>query len=101
MYNWNQQVKEKFLVFKSKVLGGGQIRDEIVLFIVVCGLLIAVSSSGGAHALGCMGLSSCNSSALEHMPNGCGAQAYFLRSMCDPPRSRIEPVSPALAGNFC
>ena len=58
MYIWNQQVKEKFLVFKSKVLGGGQIRDEIVLFIVVCGLLIAVSSSGGAHALGCMGLSS-------------------------------------------
>ena len=57
--------------------------------------------SCGAWALGCMGLSSCKSSALEHMPNGCGAQAYFLRSMCDPPRSRIEPVSPALAGNFC
>ena len=56
MYNWNQQVKEKSLIFRSKVLGS-QIRDETVLFIV-CGLLIAVSSSGGAHALGCMGLSS-------------------------------------------
>ena len=30
----------------------------------------------------------------------CGPQAWLLHSMWDPPRSGIEPMSPALAGRF-
>ena len=32
--------------------------------------------------------------------SNCGSQAYLLRGMWDPPRPRLEPVSPALAGRF-
>ena len=32
--------------------------------------------------------------------SSCGSRAQSLRSMWDPPRPGIEPVSPALAGRF-
>ena len=46
------------------------------------------------------GLSSCGSRALESRLGSCGARALLLRSMWDPPRPGLEPVSPALAGGF-
>jgi len=54
----------------------------------------------GAWALGCAGFSSCGSWALEHRLSNCGAQAYLLCDMWDPPGSGIELVSPALTGGF-
>ena len=32
--------------------------------------------------------------------SSCGSRAQLLRSMWDPPRPGLEPVSPALAGRF-
>ena len=32
--------------------------------------------------------------------SNCGSQAQLLCGMWDPPRPRLEPVSPALAGRF-
>ena len=32
--------------------------------------------------------------------SNCGSRAQLLRSMWDPPRPGLEPVSPALAGRF-
>ena len=37
---------------------------------------------------------------LEHRLNSCGAGAQLLHSMWHLPGSRVEPVSPALAGRF-
>ena len=61
----------------------------------------------GAWALGAQasavvarGLSSCGSRAPEHRLSSCGAGAQLLRGMWDPPRTGIEPVSPALTGGF-
>ena len=79
-----------------------------LLFVVVCGLLIAVGfSCCGAWALGAWtsvvvahGLSSCGSRALEHRLSSCGARAQLLRGIWDPSRPELEPVSPALAGGF-
>ena len=78
-----------------------------LLFVVVCGLLIAVASCCGARALGAWGsvavarrLSSYGSRALERRLSSCGARAYLLRGMCDIPGPGIEPMSPALAGGF-
>ena len=64
-------------------------------------------SCGGARALGARasvvaacGLSSCGSRALECRLSSRGARAQLLRSMWDPPRPGLEPVSPALAGRL-
>ena len=46
------------------------------------------------------GLSGCGSLALEHRLNSCGAWAWLLCSLWDPPGPGIEPVPPALAGGF-
>ena len=53
-----------------------------LLFVAVCGPLIAVASRCGAQALGrrasvvvARGLSSCGSQALEHRLSSCGARA--------------------------
>ena len=46
-----------------------------LLFIAVCGLLIAVDSLLVEHGLWACGLSSCGSRALEHRLTGCGTQA--------------------------
>ena len=61
----------------------------------------------GARALGVQasvvvtrGLSSCVSRALERRLSSCGAHAWLLCSMWDLPRAGLEPVSPALAGEF-
>ena len=35
-----------------------------------------------------------------HTLSSCGSWAQLLRSMWDPPRPGLEPVSPALAGRF-
>ena len=52
------------------------------------------------RASGCTGFGSCGSQALEDRPSSYGAWVQLFRSMCDLPRSGIEPVSPALAGRF-
>ena len=56
----------------------------------------------GAQALGCEGVRSSGSRALEHRLSSCGAGTQLLHSMWDPPGigARIEPMSPALAGGF-
>ena len=60
--------------------------------------------STGSRACGlpvvARGLSSCGSWALEHKLSSCVAQAHLPYSMWDLRRSRIEPVSPALADGF-
>ena len=63
--------------------------------------------SCGAQALGvwasgavACGLSGCGSRALEHRLSGCGARAKLLCGMWDPSGPGIEPVPPALAGDF-
>ena len=79
-----------------------------LLFIVVCGLLIAVASlvaehrpsSAWASVVVACGLSSCGSQALECRLGSCGALAYLFRGMWDLPGPELEPVSPALAGRF-
>ena len=58
------------------------------LFIVVRGPLTVAASLVAEHRLQTRRLSSCGSWALS------------LRSMWDPPRPGLEPVSPALAGRF-
>ena len=64
-------------------------------------------SSCGAQAVGTQvsaaagrGLSGCGSLALEHRLNSCGAWAWLLCSLWDPPGPGLEPVPPALAGGF-
>ena len=61
----------------------------------------------GAWALGVQasvvaarGLSSCGLRALERRLSSCGARPQLLHGMWDLPRSGIEPVSPALAGEL-
>ena len=54
----------------------------------------------GASVVAACGLSSYGSWALDHRLSSCGAGAKLLSSMWDPPRSGIEPMSPALAGRF-
>ena len=58
------------------------------LFIAVCGPLAIAASLVAEHRLQTRRLSNC------------GSRAYLLRGMWDPPRPRLEPVSPALAGGF-
>ena len=58
------------------------------LFIVVRGPLIIAASPVAEHRLQTRRLSSC------------GSRAQLLRSMWDPPRPGLEPVSPALAGRL-
>ena len=83
----------------------------IYLFLAVLGLRFcarAFSSCGkwgplffvvrGPHAIAA-------SLAAEHRLqtrrlSSCGSRAQLLRSMWDPPRPGLEPVSPALAGRF-
>ena len=79
-----------------------------LLFVAVCGLLIAVASlCCGAWALGMRasvvvahGLSSWGSWALERRLSSCGAWASLLHGMWELPGPGLEPVSPALAGGF-
>ena len=58
------------------------------LFIAVHGPLIIAASLVAEHRLQMCRLSNC------------GSRAQLLRSMWDPPRPGLEPVSPALAGRF-
>ena len=46
------------------------------------------------------GLSSCGSWALEHRLSSCGAPAQLPHGIWDLPAPGIEPVYPALAGEF-
>ena len=78
-----------------------------LLFIVACGLLTVVASRCRARILECMGFSSCSGGlkscgfwAIDHRLNTCAAWAQLLLGMWGPPRSEIQPVSPALAGRF-
>ena len=58
------------------------------LFTVVCGPLTVATSLVAEHRL------------QTRMLSSCGSRAQLLRSMWDPPRPGLEPVSPALAGRF-
>ena len=58
--------------------------------------LLFLWSVGSRHA----GFSSCGSRALEGKLSSCGTWALLLRSMWDLPGPGLEPVSPALAGEF-
>ena len=58
------------------------------LFIAVRGPLTVAASPVAEHRLQTRRLSNC------------GSQAQLLRSMWDPPRPGLEPVSPALAGRL-
>ena len=77
-------------------------REEGLSLVVVCGLLVAEHRLCGALAVvvAARGLSSCNSQALEHRLDGCGAWAYLLCSLWDLPGSAVEPRTPALTGRF-
>ena len=57
--------------------------------------LLLLWSMGSRH----VGFSSCGSRALEHRLSSCGAWAYLLCSMWDPPGPGLKPVSPAMAGD--
>ena len=79
-----------------------------LLFLAVCGLLIAVASLVAEHSL--LGtqalvvvvceLSSCSLWTLWHWLSNCGTWAYLLCGMWDLPGSGIKPVSLALQGSF-
>ena len=91
----------------SSLCAGFSCGKRGLLFFAVHGLLVAVASRCGAQALGAWasvvvarGLSSCGSQALEHRLRSCGARAQLLRSMWDLPGPGLEPMSPALAGEF-
>ena len=79
-----------------------------LLFIVVCGLLIAVASLVVKHRLQVRGLQqlaarklrSCGSRALERRLSSCGTRAQLLRGMWYLPGPGLKPVFPALAGRF-
>ena len=58
------------------------------LFITVCRPLTVAASLVAEHRLQMRRLSSC------------GSRVQLLRSMWDPPRPGLEPVSPALAGRL-
>ena len=67
-----------------------------LLFVAVCGLLIAVASLVVEHGLQAHGLQQ-----LWHAGfSSCGARAQLPRGMWVLPVSGLEPVSPALAGGF-
>ena len=71
-----------------------------LLYVAVCGLLIAVAFLVAEHGLQARRLSSCSSPALDLRLSSCGSRAYLLRSMWDLPRPGLEPMSPALAHRF-
>ena len=58
------------------------------LFIVVRGPLTIAASVVAEHRL------------QTHRLSSCGSRAQLLRSTWDPPRPRLEPVSPTLAGGL-
>ena len=74
--------------------------------VATCGLLIAAASY--VVERGCAGFRSCGgmwaqelcSQALEHRRRSGAEWAQLLCSMWDLPGFRIEPMSPALAGEF-
>ena len=57
---------------------------------------LLLPSTGSRHT----GFSSCGSRALERRLGSCGTRAKLLCGMWDLPRPGLEPVSPALAGEF-
>ena len=63
--------------------------------VVVCGLLITVAFHCGAQNPVSTGSGSCDTWA--HRLSSYGTWAWLLRGMWNPPRSGINPVSPALA----
>ena len=74
--------------------------EQGLLFVAVCGLLIAVASLVAEHTLQARGLSSCGSWALELRLSSCGVRAQLFCVMWDLPGPGIELVSPALASGF-
>ena len=75
-------------------------REWGLLFVAVCGLLIAVASLITEHGLQARGLSSCGLRAPERRLSSCGTRAQLFCGMWDPPGPGLKPVSPELAGGF-
>ena len=74
-----------------------------LLFVAVCGLLIAVASPVAEHSLQAHGLQQLwhvGSVLVACRLSSCGARAQLLHSMWDHPRPGLKPVSPALVGRF-
>ena len=71
-----------------------------LLFVAVRGLLTVLVSLVVEHRLLAHGLSGCSSQALEHRLGSCGPWAEWLQGTWDLSGPRIEPVFPALAGEF-
>ena len=75
------------------------------VFVAVQGLSLVVVSRGYSW-LWCAGVSLRWLLLLRSMASrvcrlsSCGARAYLLRGMWDPPGPGLEPMSPALAGRF-
>ena len=65
----------------------------------VHGLLIELASLV-KQVLGCSGFGSCSFRTLEQRLSSCGSGAQLFSSMWNLPRAGIEPVSPALEGEF-
>ena len=72
----------------------------LLSLVLVCGLLIVVTSLAVEHGLQGRWLISYGSQDLQHKINSCGAWVQLLCGMWDLPRPRIKPMSPALAGGF-
>ena len=70
--------------------------------------LLRVGLRCGAWASHCSGLSRCRAQALGAQASAvvarglssCGSRSQLLRGTWNPPRPRLEPVPPALAGAF-
>ena len=69
--------------------------EQGLLFVVVCGLLVAVASRCGAWALRVR-----TSVVAVHGLSSCGARAQLLCGMWDLPGPEIKPLSPASTGRF-
>ena len=81
--------------------GGCSLAAVHGLFTAVVSLVEHRLQGAPAAGVAALRLGSCSSQALEHRLNSCGgAWAQLLHSMWDLLRSGIEPISPALAGEF-
>ena len=81
------------------------------LYFWVCWVFVSVwrlslvAASGDHSSSQCAGLSLSRPLVAEHRLqtrrlSSCGSWAHLLRSMWDPPRPGLEPMSPALAGRL-
>ena len=66
--------------------------------LIVVATIVAIVAQASVAAA--PGLSNCDSQDLEHRLISCGAWAWLICGMWNPPEPGIEPMSPALPGRF-